>query len=54
LRFRMAKRLAWPFEIGLVALWSANSGTAALFATLSLVDEEKDERSFTEFYITGS
>jgi hypothetical protein len=50
----MAKCPAWPIETGLVALRSANSRTTALFATLSLVDEEKDERSFPEFYITGS
>ena len=43
--------LGLAFVIGLlVALWSANSGVAALFDALNVVYDEKEKRSLVRFY----
>jgi membrane protein len=45
--------LGGAFLIGfLVALWSANSGVAALFDALNVVYDEKEKRSIVRFYTT--
>jgi len=45
--------LGSAFVIGfLVALWSANSGVAALFDALNVVYDEKEKRSLVRFYAT--
>jgi membrane protein len=45
--------LGGAFVIGLlVALWSANSGVAALFDALNVVYDEKEKRSILQFYTT--
>jgi membrane protein len=45
--------LGTAFLIGLlVALWSANSGVAALFDALNVVYDEKEKRSLLRFYAT--
>ncbi len=45
--------LSLAFTIGfLVALWSANSGVAALFDALNVVYGEKEKRSLVRFYLT--
>ena len=45
--------LGGAFLIGfLVALWSANSGVAALFDALNVVYDEKEKRSILRFYAT--
>jgi len=46
-------KLSVAFIIGiLVALWSANSGVAALFDALNVVYGEKEKRSLSRFYAT--
>jgi membrane protein len=46
--------LSLAFAIGfLVALWSANSGVAALFDALNVVYGEKEKRSLLRFYFTS-
>jgi membrane protein len=46
-------RLGLAFAIGLViALWSANSGVAALFDALNVVYKEREKRSLARFYAT--
>jgi membrane protein len=46
-------RLGLAFVIGLaIALWSANSGVAALFDALNVVYKEREKRSLTRFYAT--
>ena len=45
--------LGGAFVIGfLVAVWSANSGVAALFDALNVVYDEKEKRSILRFYAT--
>ena len=45
--------LSTAFLIGLaIALWSANSGVAALFDALNVVYDEKEKRSLVRFYAT--
>ncbi|QRM33643.1 YihY/virulence factor BrkB family protein [Microvirga sp. VF16] len=45
--------LGVAFILGLlVALWSANSGVAALFDALNVVYKEQEKRSFLRFYAT--
>ena len=45
--------LGTAFVVGLlVALWSANSGMAALFDALNVVYDEKERRSLVRFYAT--
>ncbi len=47
------QRLGLAFVIGLaIALWSANSGVAALFDALNVVYKEREKRSLTRFYAT--
>src|SRR4028118_8816 len=47
--------LSLAFVVGsLVALWSANSGVAALFDALNVVYGEKEKRSLLRFYSTTS
>jgi membrane protein len=46
-------RLGLAFVIGLaIALWSANSGMAALFDALNVVYKEREKRSLVRFYAT--
>jgi membrane protein len=46
--------LSLAFVVGfLVALWSANSGVAALFDALNVVYGEKEKRSLLRFYATS-
>ncbi len=46
--------LSRAFVVGfLVALWSANSGVAALFDALNVVYGEKEKRSLVRFYFTS-
>jgi membrane protein len=46
--------LSLAFVVGfLVALWSANSGVAALFDALNVVYGEKEKRSLLRFYFTS-
>jgi membrane protein len=46
-------RLGLAFVIGLgIALWSANSGVAALFDALNVVYKERERRSLARFYAT--
>ena len=48
-----AGKLGTAFVVGfLVALWSANSGIAALFDALNVVYDEKEKRSLVKFYGT--
>ena len=45
--------LGLAFVVGLlIALWSANSGVAALFDALNVVYDEKEKRSLLRFYTT--
>ena len=47
------EKLGTAFVVGvLVALWSANSGVAALFDALNVVYDEKEKRSFLRFFGT--
>jgi membrane protein len=47
------ERLGIAFVVGLgIALWSANSGVAALFDALNVVYKERENRSLARFYAT--
>jgi membrane protein len=47
------ERLGLAFMLGLaIALWSANSGVAALFDVLNVVYKEREKRNLTRFYAT--
>jgi membrane protein len=47
------EKLGTAFIVGvLIALWSANSGVAALFDALNVVYDEKEKRSLIRFYGT--
>jgi membrane protein len=47
------ERLGLAFVIALgIALWSANSGVAALFDALNVVYKEREKRSIVRFYAT--